>query len=279
MSDMAKFPAWWAHRYTRGLPADVRARRLAEIEADVDAQQRWAAKNGTATPGSAVAWRTARGMVSDLAWRRQQKAAMRTGDPIRDASPGQRLWAAFTQSWFAPMAVLLAVFNMLAAIAVLNEEDGQMPGQVLGPIVMTLLAVSIIVGLLVRRRAADALGAGTSPAVQRRHRRRAVGPVVAVLVVVAAFGALTVGVSTGSIPFFFVALVVIGATAAILGVWLLVRALRSDRAEDRIALADSLIVVGTLPAFGLFWMVVPALLAIAVVAGVVGTGARLRTSA
>jgi len=278
MPAMARFPQWWTLRYTKGLPDDVRERRLAEIAADVDDQHRWAAASGEAAPDRAVAWRTARGMASDLTWRRQQKAAMRTGDPLSDASAGRRLWAACTQAWFAPMAVLLAVFNVLAAIAVLTEDDGQMPGQVLGPIVMTLLAMSIVAGLLVRRRAAATLAAGATAPGRPRRRGTAFGAVVALLVLLLAFALLVVGVSTGGVPYFFAALVTFGATAAIAGCWMLVRALRSGRVEHRITVAEAMIIVGTLPALGLFWMIVPALLAVAVIAGVVGTGARLRTS-
>jgi hypothetical protein len=41
-------------------------------------------------------------------------------------------------------------------------------------------------------------------------------------------------------------------------------------------LADVLIIVGTLPALGLWWMIVPAILALIVIGGVLGTGQRLR---
>lgn len=44
-------------------------------------------------------------------------------------------------------------------------------------------------------------------------------------------------------------------------------------------LADVLIIIGTLPALGLFWMVFPTILALLVIGGVLGTGPGTRRRA
>ena len=65
-----------------------------------------------------------------------------TSAPLRSA------WAVATQTWFAPIAVLVGVFDLLASIAVIVDDESKMPGQVIGPVVMTVLAISLFTGIL-----------------------------------------------------------------------------------------------------------------------------------
>src|SRR5680860_679612 len=53
---------------------------------------------------------------------------------------------------------------------------------------------------------------------------------------------------------------------------------RTPRTEH-VMLADVLIIVGTLPALGMWWLIVPAVLALIVIGGVIGTGPRTRERA
>ncbi len=105
-------------------------------------------------------------------------------------------WAAMTHAWFAPAGVVVALCDIALALWVITDSDGEMPGRVIGPVVMATLAVALFVGLYLRWR-------GAQPA-------------------------------TG----------------------------------------DALIVIGTLPALAIWWMVVPAVFAVVVIAGVVGAGGR-----
>ncbi|MFA5883661.1 MAG: hypothetical protein WDA60_07410 [Acidimicrobiia bacterium] len=278
--DGAAFARWWADRYTRGLPADVRDRRRAEIASDVfEHLHATSAGTADASRGIGVAWRATRGIPADLAWRRLEKRAMHGATPDPNGSPLRNAWAVVTQNWFAPIAVLIGVFDVLASIAVLTEADGKMPGKVIGPIVMTMLALSIFGGLRLRWRAgrARALGPGRAATPTHAVSGRQLALLAAILV--GSLALLVVGASAGAISIFFIGVVVLGGSAFVLGGRLLVRAIRSSDEADKAALAAGMIIVGTLPALALFWMVIPPLLAIAVIAGVLGTSPRVRTAA
>lgn len=258
MARGAAFATWWTDHYTRGLPGDVRDRRRAEIESDVFEQRR----AGTASDG-AVWWRTVRGIPADLAWRR----TVRTARPSRVRTT----WRVVTQAWFAPLAAIVAVFDLLLAWGVATEPDGKMPGQAVGPLVMASLGVALVAGLWLRWRIRSDVPLPSAAPDSRRTRM--LPGVVAVLVL--CFGLLTVGVSAGSPVYSFVGLAVVAVTALGIAAALVVRAVRSAAASSRAALADGLIIVGVLPGLAFFWMVVPALVAIAVIAGVAGVGRRV----
>lgn len=272
MHRAARLVVWWAGRYTRGLPPEVGDRRRAEIESDVFEQTH--AGDGR---GTAVVWRALRGVHADLAWRRQELRLVHGSH--RPPSRLRSTWRVVTQSWFAPLAVLIGVFDLLASIAVLTEADGTMPGQVIGPILMTTLALSVFGGLRLRWRAGEAIVAAGArdTGVATRVSARQVGWLAAVVVV--SFGLLTVGVSTGAVPVLFVALALFGGTALVLGGRAIATAVRSADMADKLALATGMIIVGTLPAFALFWMVLPPVVAIAVIAGALGTNPRVRPAA
>lgn len=268
--DGAAFARWWADRYTRGLPADVRDRRRAEIASDVHEQT---CAGGHASSARAIAWRTVRGIRADVAWRREEQRvrAVPGSRPVRTSL--RTTWAVATQNWFAPFAVCIAAFDVLAAIAVATEDSGKMPGKAIGPVFLVAFAVSMVVGLWLRWRTGD-------PAVRARHLRvdrptRSRKQVaVCSAIIVLSFGVLTVGVSAGAVPVFFVAGVLIIAATVLLGGRAVVRGVRSSDARDRSGLADGMIVAGTLPAFALFWMIIPPVLALVVIGGLLGTSPR-----
>src|SRR5262249_25837084 len=141
------FTTWWADRYTRGLPDEVRARRRGEIESDVFEQLHMVSDERD----SSVTWRTVRGIPADVAWRRQEMRAMRANAPEPRGSRLRNAWAVATQRWFAPLAILVLLFDVLLAINVISEGKGS--GQIVGPILLSLCAAAIGSGLWLRWRA------------------------------------------------------------------------------------------------------------------------------
>ena len=268
------FTIWWANRYTRGLPAEVRDRRRDEITCDVF-EQMHAASDERAT---SVTWRTVRGIPADVVWRRQEKRAMRANSPEPHESHLRNAWAVVTQKWFAPVAVLVLVFDLLFAIAVINE-DGSNSGQVIGPVLLVLCAAAIGSGLWLRWRAARVIGGRTvAPGEPRRAvSNRTIAGLFAVLGITVAF--LVIGVSSGSAAVFFAALGFLAIVVLVFGGRAVARALRSSDLADKAGLADGLIIVGTFPALAMFWMIVPPILALLVIGGVLGTSPKFRPAA
>ena len=272
------FVRWWTARYTRGLRSDVRERRVSEISSDVHEQALFVVGSGPRSVGRAVVWRTVRGIPADLAWRKLERNAMRNDRSELNHAWFHRAWSVITQTWFAPIAVLVGLFDLLASIAIVREDSAKMPGQVIGPIVMTSFAISMFSGLWLRwssRRVTtgtvdDSAVEIAVPSVKRLVRLTALLTVVLVI--------LAIGIGTRRPVLFFLALALLALTALVLGVPMVLRAVRSPEKTDRSQLADAMVIAGTLPALAFFWMVVPALLAIAVISGVLGTGQRFRSA-
>jgi hypothetical protein len=267
------FSTWWADRYTRGLADEVRDRRRDEIACDVF-EQLHAASDGRR---ASVAWRTLRGVPSDLSWRRQEMRAMSANSPEPRFPHVRNAWAVITQKWFAPVALLVLVFNLLFAIAVIKE--GESSGQVVGPILLTLCAVAIGTGLWLRWRAVRVITARPAPIDGPRGAvsNRTIVGLLTVLGITLAL--LVIGVSAGSVPVFITALGFIAICAMVFGGRAVVRAVRSSDVADKAGLADGLIVVGTFPALAMFWMIVPPILALIVIGGVLGTSPKFRPAA
>jgi hypothetical protein len=226
---------------------------------------------------SSLTWRTVRGIPADVTWRRQEQRAMRANAPHPHESRWRNAWAVATQRWFAPLAILVMLFDVLLAISVISEGKGS--GQVVGPILLSLCAAAIGAGLWLRWRASRVI---TSRPVSSGEPRRAVSNrtiagLCAVLGVTLAL--LVIGVSAGSVPVFFVGFGVIVIAAVLFGGRAVVRALRSSDLADKVALADGLIIVGTFPALAMFWTIVPPILALLVIGGVLGTSPKLRPAA
>jgi hypothetical protein len=271
-----EFISWWADRYTRGLPNEVRERRRDEIESDVF-EQRHSTVNGSDARPTSVVWRTVRGIPADVAWRRQEMRSMRANAPVPHESRLRNAWAVATQRWFAPIAVLVMVFDLLFAIAVAKTGKGS--GQVVGPIFLTLCGVAIAAGLWMRWRAARVITSRPAPAAAPRRavNNRTIAKLVAMLGVTLLL--LTIGVSTGAVSVFFVAFGIFVIAALVFGGRAMVHAIRSSDVADRAGLADGLVIVGTFPALAMFWMVIPAILALLVIGGVLGTSPKFRPAA
>jgi hypothetical protein len=267
------FTTWWTDRYTRGLSDEVRERRRGEIASDVFEQLHTASDERD----SSLTWRTMRGIPADVAWRRQEKRAMRANAPQPRESRWRNAWAVVTQKWFAPVAVLVMVFNLLFAIAVVNEGEGS--GRFIGPVLLVLCAAAIAVGLWMRWRAARVITSRPAPAgaPRRAVSNRTIAGLFAVLGITLAL--LIVGVSTGAVSVFFIALGIFAIAAIVFGSRAVMRAVRSSDVADKAGLADGLVIVGTFPALAMFWMIIPPILALAVIGGVLGTSPRFRPAA
>jgi hypothetical protein len=150
------------------------------------------------------------------------------------------------------VAALVILFDVALAVGVLADEGSTMPGRVVGPLLVLLAAVALAVGLAVRVRV-------RGPRVGAPHGARwAVLAITAAVVL-----SLTLG---GPVVLLAGALVVVAALAVL--------ARGTVRSSST---ADGLVLVGTLPALAMFWLIVPALLALAVIVGVLTS--RPRTAA
>jgi len=258
---------WWVDRYTRGLPPEVRDRRRAEIASDVH-EQLCATDGRTAT----VAFRTLCGVHADLAWRREERCLMQASHrPTRRRAT----WGVLTQNWFAPLAVLVAVFDLLLVINAVAGGESVEPGDVVLAFVLVGLAASVLGGLWLREHAASAAALARTTA-RREPRVGGMLALVGLLAVVAA--CMMVGISGGSIVPYFVGMALLAVAVVGLGARLVVRAVRASDPRARGALADAMIIVGALPALGFWWAIVPTVVALAVIVGVLTTTPRIRTA-
>ena len=187
-----------------------------------------------------------------------------------------------TQSWFTPIAVLLGLFDLVAAVAVATEPDGKMPGQAIGPVFLVGFGISMFVGLWLRWRAQF-----DRATVNERARRPRPVSATSMLIGLAFLGVVFTALGMMTTPL----ATVVGVSCLIVAVGIAAGALRRrnrpvddaprpERAAKRSPwLADGLIVAGTLPAIGLWWMVIPPILALIVIGGVIGTQPGTRSHA
>ncbi len=265
------FTRGWVRTYTRGLPDEVWVARRAEIESDVHEHR------STGARGAAIVGRTLRGVPADVVWRREEQGAV---DAINGRLTGvQALWATATQSWFTPLAVLLGLFNMLGAATVLFAiDDSKGAGRVVGPVILVILSGAMFAGLRLRWRAgqpATVVDGATAVEPERVTVRARIARGVITLLGVAAivFGAMGSG---------FLLIAGVLALAGVVSIAVRrhrARAPRRSAGTEHIALADVLIIIGTLPALALWWLIIPAVLALAVIGGVIGTGPGTRRRA
>jgi hypothetical protein len=205
---------------------------------------------------------------------------MRANSPVPRESRWRNAWAIATQRWFAPVAVLVIVFNLLFAWAVITEDTAKMPGQAIGPVLLTLCAVAIALGLWMRWRAGMAMarrGAADGERLRSPVANRTIAGLFAILGITLAL--LVIGVSSGSVAVFFAALGFLATCALVFGGHAVVRALNSSDLAAKAGLADGLIIAGTFPALMMFWMIVPPILALVVIGGTLGTSPRVRPAA
>lgn len=257
----AQFARRWAALYTRGLPASVADRRREELAGDVHEHL---AAGGR---GPAIVGRTVRGIPADVLWHFDERRAMSAGAAAVSGRPAglRAAWATLVQAWFTPIAALVGVFNVMLAVGVLRDPEGTMPGRVVGPVVLTLLAIAMGAGLHLRW-AARFGDAGSRPS-SGYLAMRAAGGLAALAVAVGAVG--LVGVIGGAVTLVLAVGVVLLAT----------RRSSGPRPAPSVLVADVLIIVGTLPSLVFFWLVFPTVLALIVIAGVIGTGPGTRRRA
>lgn len=276
-----QLPERWVHFYTRGLPPHVRHERRDEIASDV--YEHCASSPDALDHGVrvAVVGRTLRGVPGDLMWRLEEGRAMRSERRAMSEQPtGMRAaWASVTQSWFTPIAALLGVFNLVAAVMVVGDPDGKMPGQVIGPLFLVGFAVAMFSGLWLRWRARSGMR------IERERPSRSDSPdsirrLTTPLLLGLAFVAIAfiiLGMMVSPLPLVVgVAMLIVVLIASVRRWQVGVESSKSgpvdqSRSARGLVLADVLIVAGTLPAIGLWWMVVPPILALVVIGGVIGT--------
>ncbi len=208
--------------------------------------------------------------------KQQQRAAI--GRP----TGFQAAWATVTQAWFTPIAVLVGIFDLVAAVAVIADPDGKMPGQAIGPIFLVGFACAMFTGLWLRWRAQF-----DRATVNERARRPRPVSATSMLIGLAFLGVVFMALGMMTTPL----ATVIGASFLIVAVGVAAAGLRRrnrpvddaprpERAGTRSPwIADGLIVAGTLPAIGLWWMVIPPILALIVIGGVIGTQPGTRSHA
>jgi hypothetical protein len=111
----AALVAWWVATYTRHLPAEVAARRRAELASDLWEQRAHGRTVGA--PAAAVALsilgRMATGIPADLRWRHQQLATTE-GRPLRPR--GRHLPRTLAQTWWLVLATLLGALEVVVGI-------------------------------------------------------------------------------------------------------------------------------------------------------------------
>lgn len=175
-------------------------------------------------------------------------------------------WSAVTSVWFAPIGAVIGLFDFALAFAVATETDGKMPGRAIGPVVMVAFGLAMFSGLALRPEAPR-----DSPTRAMRNARARKPAALAVIAAVA-FATLVAGAMIGSI-----ALLAAGAVASgVVSLGVSMRRHRDNEGVHRGAtathaplLADSLTVLGVFPAIAFVWMVIPTILAVAVIAGVI----------
>ncbi|MBK5305967.1 MAG: hypothetical protein JJD92_04685 [Frankiaceae bacterium] len=234
----------WVRLYTSGLPHGLRRARLDEIASDVFEQYADSGTGRTWPARHAVVGRTVRGAVDDLIWRREVARGMNSNRIVVRV---------LTQAWWAPVAVLVALFDAAMGVEVLSDSASTMPGRVVGPVLVFTAALAVAVGLSLRSSAR--LTSDTGRGVSRLGYPTLVVAVTAVAVTV-------VGTRVA---------LILGAVVIFAAVAVAVTSLGAGRGDGG---ANALIVAGMLPALVMFWMVVPPLLALTVIAGLLTSRAR-----
>jgi hypothetical protein len=261
--------------YTRGLSEETRATRLGEIDSDLHEHRT------TGAHGAAIVGRTLRGVPADVSWWREER---RTVEASHGRLTGVRaLWATATQTWFAPFAMLVALFNVLLAVWVVTDRNSKMPGQAIGPVIVLSLTAALLVGLVLRWRAgqsppavAPPVGTASGSPGSTFGRRIGLGLVAVLAVAAVIFGAMTSFFLFGA---GVLTLAGVGVVARRRGRLVQARAPKRSAAAEHVVLADVLIIIGTLPALGMWWLIIPGVLALLVIGGVIGTGPGTRRRA
>ena len=129
----------WAHVYTRGLDPEIRDARRAEIDSDIFEQQHASSSSAWRT-GAAITGRTLRGVLGDLAWRREERAMSQSGATLLRSGPTRHLrWLAliplvpagpllfFGLAWTAPVQLSIGIALVAFAAAIWRAFSGTWP--------------------------------------------------------------------------------------------------------------------------------------------------------
>lgn len=110
----------WCSAYTRGLSADERAERRAEIESDLWEHQRFERDDGrpTADVGFDILVRFVMGIPADIAWRRSAGLSRRASAPALGPAirKGRKMATRLFVTFSAGLAVVLGGFLLFSAV-------------------------------------------------------------------------------------------------------------------------------------------------------------------
>lgn len=272
MSARDGFVVRWTRCYTAGLPEGVRDERRAEIASDVYEHLAAAGNLSSSAAQREMLWRTIRGMPDDITWRLRE--ARRMDASAAGASLLRTAWSTATQAWFAPVAVLMGAFNLLLGIGIVfnGGGDNTMPGRVIGPMFLAAFAAATFIGLRKRwtalRTPIAAVATDQAPG-SRAGAASRYGVVLCVLAVLATV-VFVWGGGAGRAPVLAIAGLALAAGA--FGLSGRRRGRPAANAPGAEKVGDALLVLGALPGLAFFWMIVPPILAIIVIAGALGVG-------
>ena len=154
----------------------------------------------------------------------------------------------------------------------------------IGPVILLALTIALFAGLRLRWRAGQSPTVVDRPAVvapdasgSTLGARIGLGFVALLAVVAVAVGVM------GSVFLLLAGVLALAGVAAIAGrrraAGMQPRAPKRSAGAEHVMLADVLIIIGTLPALALWWIVIPTILALLVIGGVIGTGPGTRRRA
>jgi hypothetical protein len=147
---------WWVRLYTRGLPRQIRDERRAEIESDLWEQSRDAEVAGSdgVRLFFSVWTRCLLGVVHDLAWRAEQRDALRRPSPDRAGPFGPRPGDSRRRllGLLAGVTLALALVSVLVIANTIEYSEGTQPVGVIAAALLTIITASAAVGIIVAAR-------------------------------------------------------------------------------------------------------------------------------
>jgi hypothetical protein len=152
----------WVALYTRGLPADRRDARRAEITSDVWEHRDDHARDGSDGVAGSVLSRVLAGMPADISWRVEERGIARKESAIAPPWHGQRV--------LRRQIIIIPGIAVLAGMVALLSLPGAAAALLAG--LMILALVGLMRGLL-RSPVGTAAGTGAHMETRVDHRRRA----------------------------------------------------------------------------------------------------------
>ncbi len=130
----------WVAFYTRGLPADCRDARRAEISSDLWEQRHDGLANGSASVPASVVGRMLAGMPADISWRVQERGVARQEKVMMDTS-----WSG--QQVLQRQIIIIPGISVLVGLVTLAGQPGAAAALLAG--LMALALVGLTHGLVV----------------------------------------------------------------------------------------------------------------------------------